>query len=332
MSLYLWTNNASSLLASGILSTDTSLTVTATQGAEFPAPGAGQVAMITLEDVSGNIEITKCTGRTGDTLTIVRAQEGTTALAFASGSRVEKRITAGELGALLQKNGGDTMTGTTLLTGVLDMASAGSIQGGEYAGGFVRSAPGVTAGQIYVSGGIPKSGSDIILTTGNIAANMPSGTGIILSQMILMWAGTTFTIPAGWFLCDGSHSTPDLRDLFIVGGGGALPTSGTFNAPTAAAASAPDVINAHALTTSELAAHQHPFDYAFANGTDVIGDPGFSLPAFYLFGGGGTGNRRSYAGSSTGSGTGHTHTASTGGTHTHPQAIPYKAVLFIMKS
>jgi len=34
---------------------------------------------------------------------------------------------------------------------------------------------------------------------------------------IIMWSGTIATIPTGWALCDGSNSTPDLRNRFIVG-------------------------------------------------------------------------------------------------------------------
>jgi len=33
---------------------------------------------------------------------------------------------------------------------------------------------------------------------------------------IIMWSGTIATIPTGWALCDGSSSTPDLRNRFIV--------------------------------------------------------------------------------------------------------------------
>jgi microcystin-dependent protein len=43
-----------------------------------------------------------------------------------------------------------------------------------------------------------------------MAVSMPSG-GII------MWSGSVAAIPDGWFLCDGSNGTPDLRDRFIIG-------------------------------------------------------------------------------------------------------------------
>jgi hypothetical protein len=33
---------------------------------------------------------------------------------------------------------------------------------------------------------------------------------ILLTGMIIMWHGST--IPKGWWICDGTHGTPDLRD------------------------------------------------------------------------------------------------------------------------
>ena len=40
---------------------------------------------------------------------------------------------------------------------------------------------------------------------------------LLVTGMIVMWSGTIATIPSGWVLCDGTNSTPDLRDKFIIG-------------------------------------------------------------------------------------------------------------------
>jgi len=80
-------NNAGSVLASSISISDTSLTVATGDGAKFPTPGNG--FHISIDD-----EILKCTARSGDTLTVSRAQEGTTAAAHSAGAAVELRITA----------------------------------------------------------------------------------------------------------------------------------------------------------------------------------------------------------------------------------------------
>ena len=80
-------NRAFSTLAADIISTATSLSVAAGEGAKFPSAGDFH---ITIED-----EILKCTAITTDTLTVTRAQEGTTAAAHTAGKSVELRITAG---------------------------------------------------------------------------------------------------------------------------------------------------------------------------------------------------------------------------------------------
>ena len=82
-------NRVVSALAADITSTATSLSVIAGEGAKFPATGDFH---ITIED-----EILKCTARSTDTLTVVRAQEGTTAAGHIAGKSVELRITAGVL-------------------------------------------------------------------------------------------------------------------------------------------------------------------------------------------------------------------------------------------
>lgn len=96
----LYANNASSLLISDLLVADTTITVAPGEGDQFPLPDAGDAtsfSMMTLEDVGGNIEIVKMTERSGDILTIVRAQEDTAPAGFGIGSRVECRLTAGSL-------------------------------------------------------------------------------------------------------------------------------------------------------------------------------------------------------------------------------------------
>jgi hypothetical protein len=93
----LFVNNAFSTLASGIGTGDTSLTVDSGDGALFPSPTGADYFYATLIDTANNLEIVKCTARSTDTLTIARAQEGTTATAYSSGDRIELRITAAGL-------------------------------------------------------------------------------------------------------------------------------------------------------------------------------------------------------------------------------------------
>jgi microcystin-dependent protein len=88
------TNNAFGTLAAGINSSATSITLTSGQGARFPTLSAGDYFYATLIDTSNNLEIVKCTARSTDVLTVVRAQESTTARAYNTGDRIEIRLTA----------------------------------------------------------------------------------------------------------------------------------------------------------------------------------------------------------------------------------------------
>ena len=87
-------NNAKTTLASSLSNSATSATVT--DGSVFPSLNAGEHFLITFDDGTNN-EICKCTARSGNTLTIVRAQESTTARSFSSGDAAEGRVTAGVL-------------------------------------------------------------------------------------------------------------------------------------------------------------------------------------------------------------------------------------------
>ena len=96
-----WTNNATSVVANagGLAAGGTSLTVTAGHGDRFPAVATPHYFMVTLVDTSGNREIVKVTTRVAlsNTMTIVRAQEGTSARDFPIGSLVELRVTKNAL-------------------------------------------------------------------------------------------------------------------------------------------------------------------------------------------------------------------------------------------
>ena len=93
-------NNAYGTLSQGYSATDTTIVLTTGHGARFPGLTGSQYFFATLLDTSNNQEIVKVTARTNDTLTVVRAQEATTARAFATNDRIELRITAGGLSIL----------------------------------------------------------------------------------------------------------------------------------------------------------------------------------------------------------------------------------------
>ena len=89
-----FSNNGHSTLASSLTSSGTSITVASGHGSRFPSLSSGEYFYATLIDASNNLEIVKVTARSSDVLTATRAQEGTTARAFAIGDRIELRVTA----------------------------------------------------------------------------------------------------------------------------------------------------------------------------------------------------------------------------------------------
>tara|TARA_R110000772_G_scaffold3256_3_gene11762 strand:+ start:4026 stop:5651 length:1626 start_codon:yes stop_codon:yes gene_type:complete len=94
-----WANNASSTLASSISNSATSITVASSGGSLFPTLSGSDYFYATLVDSANTIEIVKVTARSGDVMTVVRAQEGTSASAYIGGDKFELRPTAAGLSA-----------------------------------------------------------------------------------------------------------------------------------------------------------------------------------------------------------------------------------------
>lgn len=91
---YIFSNNALTTLnePSGVGTGDTTITVD--DASVFPTPEAGKTVRATLERLSDNaVEIVDITAISGNDLTVTRAREGTTALAFDDGDIIEQRWT-----------------------------------------------------------------------------------------------------------------------------------------------------------------------------------------------------------------------------------------------
>lgn len=89
-----YSNNATTTLPGAITNSATSITVT--DASTFPAIASPDYAYLTFASATAT-EVVKCTNRTGNVLTVIRAQEGTTASAFATDDRVELRLTSAML-------------------------------------------------------------------------------------------------------------------------------------------------------------------------------------------------------------------------------------------
>ena len=161
-----------------------------------------------------------------------------------------------------------------------------------------------------------------VATTAFVIANaIPSG-------LISMWSGTIASIPSGWVLCNGSNSTPDLRNKFIIGAhtdsvGVAYSTVTGSNTQTGGTKDAIVVSHTHTATSAVTdPGHVHTFtNYSNAGGasdTPIIGSSNTLTTVS---------TNSAVTGISVA-----TTNASTGSSGTDQNLPPYYALAFIMKT
>ena len=140
--------------------------------------------------------------------------------------------------------GNDGGSGITALT--LDMSAAGEAQ---FNAGITSPGTVTSSGTLAVTGNLTLDGasgtaSTTVLTSAGSGAT-PTWASPFPSGMIVLWSGATDAIPTGWVLCNGSNSTPDLRNRFVVGAGDTY----SVNA-TGGSADATLVSHTHSATSS----------------------------------------------------------------------------------
>ena len=109
----IFSNNAKTTLASNVSASATSISVV--DGSVFPVISGSDYAYVTFEDIDGNVEIVKVTALSSNTLTVVRAQDNTSARAFSTADKCELRLTAAGLNEVASQ--ADTDTNTTYSIG-----------------------------------------------------------------------------------------------------------------------------------------------------------------------------------------------------------------------
>jgi len=145
-----------------------------------------------------------------------------------------------------------------------------------------------------------------------VAAAFPSG-GIII------WSGSSASIPSGWVLCNGSNSTPDLRDKFVVGAGSTYAVGDTGGSANA-------IVVSHTHTaTSTVTDPGHTHTINNTRG----GNPDGGAP--YIAGATVSANSDPTASNTTGI-TVSTTNASAGSSGTNANLPPYYALCYIMKT
>ena len=155
---------------------------------------------------------------------------------------------------------------------------------------------GTSSGTVTIE--VRQDAPDILYYQCTSHANMGGILNIVGSGVptggIIMWSGAS--VPGGWSLCDGTNSTPDLRDRFVVSSGSAYSIGNTGGA------------NSVTLTVDQIPAHTHAIT-AKNDGSPSGAD---SSP------------RSAYAAE--------IDSGSTGGGQSHENRPPYYALAFIMKT
>ncbi len=162
------------------------------------------------------------------------------------------------------------------------------------------------------------------------------------SGMILLWSGSVASIPTGWVLCDGTNSTPDLRDRFIVGAGSTYAVNATGGSATLTPAGSISVAGT-ALTEAQMPKHFHslrgpngPFTSTVPSATaSGSGNYGGGTPddGTTGYGTNSTGGNSASGSSGTGTSNGDTHTHSATFTGSSGSSLPpYYALAYIMKT
>ncbi|NCG05918.1 MAG: hypothetical protein GWP37_03010, partial [Gammaproteobacteria bacterium] len=131
----LFSNNAATNLSAGINASVTSITVS--DASEFPTLGASDHTFATLSNLTETtIEVVKVTAISGNTLTVVRGQDNTTAASFVSGDKCELRMTAALLTDVVSE--ALALTGGTM-SGALNMGSQNITNAGTIGSGAITS-------------------------------------------------------------------------------------------------------------------------------------------------------------------------------------------------
>ena len=287
------TNNAVTTLAASITNSATSITLAAGTGSLFPTLGVGDWFWGTLYNATNQLEVVKVTARTGDALTVIRGQDGTTAIAYSAGDGFDLRITAATFSNFVK----DTTLTTTLATiaGTYESLASKSNDIGLSADSATLY-PTQHATKSYVDTKILGNALNNFLVADAtldahavsykqlVATAFPSGTRLVFQQT---------AAPTGWTK-DINAALNDTALRFVTGTVG----TGGSNAFSAALVNANNT-GSHVLTVDEIPSHAHSYTertgFAYAqSGGGQYGYPSTSTSGY------------------TGGGQGHTHVSTIG--------------------
>jgi hypothetical protein len=180
----------------------------------------------------------------------------------------------------------------------------------------------VSSGALDVTGSFKLDGTagasgQVLLSAGG--SNTPTWGNAFVAGMIMLWSGSSASIPSGWLLCDGTNSTPDLRNRFVVGAGSTYAVDATGGSANAIVVS-----HTHTATVTDPGhTHASSTGQGFLTRNTSAGDA-LNGGSDWLFS-----NINSTATNTTGITVANSTTGSSG---TNANLPPYYALCYIMKS
>jgi hypothetical protein len=141
-----------------------------------------------------------------------------------------------------------------------------------------------------------------VASTAFVTANsVPSGA-------ILLWSGSVASIPTGFVICDGTNSTPDLRNRFVVGAGSTYSVDDTGGSADAVVVSHTHTVTdpGHNHSVPNSGSQNNSFDSGTTVGNDTTGTSGTATTGISI--------------------------ASAGESGTNKNLPPYYALAYIMKT
>ena len=165
--------------------------------------------------------------------------------------------------------------------------------------------------------------NNLVATYDNIAGlltQIPSSAPTLPSGVIVIWSGSTGSIPSGYVICDGTNGTPDLRNSFVLGAGNSYTVGQTGGSTDA-------IVVSHTHNGNTGGQNTPHYHGAGAGGAFIVANGGIAG-----FGGGGSAANQTNTDVAN---TDHYHpftTNSTGTSGTNANMPPYYALAYIMKS
>ena len=254
MPLFLFSNNAGTTLAGPISAASTTANLAAGTGVLFPSPTGGQVFALTISDAAtGNTrEIVYVTSRAGDTITMMRAQEGTIARAWSAGDNAENLWTAGSATVMVQESELQQQPGNFATTGGTSTSYTAVLTPIPLSKAFLLGVP--IRLKFHVTNGASPTLN--VNNTGASSITNPDGSNLVAGQLVaghifeVVYNGASFDLLTDPWALESSANTWTAGQTFQAAISG---TSGTFSSSLTASAltaTTGDIVSQHGNVVS----------------------------------------------------------------------------------